>query len=200
MTPVQKKNRLIILLVAGIFFLPVIASVVLNSNLVSFSPTPQTNRGELIQPPVALSPPQLVSIEGRQLQLDRFDGRWTVILLAQGGCDSRCGEAIDGLLRTDLALNVRADQVDYVVVDLDSRLSHDDHPAFARDDLFAAHLSDNQALFSALGEAGVASHEPGQQFIINAGYLMMQYQTDQSGADVLRDLQRLTRARGRDAG
>jgi hypothetical protein len=199
MTDTRRKNRLIILAVAGLFFLPVIASVVLNSRLVDFHPMPQTNRGELVQPPIAIEPAEVVAADGQSLDLTRLDGMWTVVMLAENGCDQACQEELQGLLRTDVALNVRADQVDYVVLDLGSQLATGKIPVFQRDDVTAAYAAANPALLAAIEEAA-GSITVGHEFILNDGYLMMRYDERHGGPDVLKDLQRLTRAKGRDDG
>lgn len=82
----QTKNKLSIIALALLFITPVIVAIVLNSNLIKFSPESFKNYGSFIQPPIKITDKQ---------SLKKFEEYWTVIYHHSGDCAADCLKMID---------------------------------------------------------------------------------------------------------
>lgn len=106
---VQRKNRLILVGLFLMFFLPVLLAVLLNSKFVDFKPASTRNYGQLIEPVVTLSQP----IAGVDAQLA---GKWWLIYADQGNCNESCQQQLATLHQLHLAAGKEFDRVGLMFV------------------------------------------------------------------------------------
>lgn len=94
MNPVS-KNRLILVGIALMFFLPLMGAVLMQSDWWDYHPQNTTNRGQLLNPTVALELDALPV----QHEAAHNPGRtaWTLLLPISDTCDSVCMDAATGL-------------------------------------------------------------------------------------------------------
>ena len=98
------RSRWQVWLLLGVFFAPLALAFVLYYGL-GVRPAGNTNRGDLIQPPVPLPEVTLPGADDTNLPADILRGKWTLIFIGDGACDERCREALTLMRQTRLALN-----------------------------------------------------------------------------------------------
>lgn len=184
--PQIKNGRLPLLL---IFLIPTVAMGL--AWLMYFTglliPQGRTNKGELILPPVQFSELKLLQGEA-PLQLDRLEGSWGVLVFGSANCSgSACQESLYKTRQVHVALGKEADRVVRLYVApqtpaVPENLA-DEHP-----NIFW--LSANKAAI--LKALNLESWPENRYFIIDPlGNIMMGYQADQEGGDLLKDLKKL---------
>jgi cytochrome oxidase Cu insertion factor (SCO1/SenC/PrrC family) len=105
-TPDARRNpRLQISILIAAFFAPLLVAFLLYYGVESWRPAGRTNHGELIDPPRPLSVSQLTSASGAVLGDQFLQGKWSLVYIGDGRCDTRCREALTLMRQTRLALN-----------------------------------------------------------------------------------------------
>jgi cytochrome oxidase Cu insertion factor (SCO1/SenC/PrrC family) len=97
-----KKNRLMLLLLLGVFLAPALGSWLLYANIERLH-LGTTNHGEFVEPAVAL--------DGSPLPAGYLQHRWTLVYLGGSSCDPACRDALATLRATQLALGEQMQQV-----------------------------------------------------------------------------------------
>lgn len=105
------KNRLVLVTIFALFFIPVIAAVLMQSRWWQFTPQHTVNRGTLVQPPVPIA----LSGTGP----GGAPGTWSLLYPLAGGCTNRCQEDITGLRQIHRAAGRHREDLDVVVLGLD---------------------------------------------------------------------------------
>jgi len=88
MSNTRNRNRLALIAIFVLFFIPLLAAVILSSKWVQYTPGETVNLGTLVEPPVPLN--------GRFMRndvlsaQDELNGRWLLIHPLLDGCDSEC--------------------------------------------------------------------------------------------------------------
>ena len=187
--PQTKNSRLPMLL---IFLIPSVAMGF--AWLMFFTglwiPDGRTNKGELILPPAQFSELQLIQGE-TALQLEGLAGSWGVLLFGSADCAGEaCQESLYKTRQVHIALGKEADRVVRLYVAPQSpavsRNVTDEHP-----NIFWL-SADKAAILKALN---LESWPENRYFIIDPlGNIMMGYQADQKGGDLLKDLKKLLKA------
>jgi hypothetical protein len=90
--PEQRKGRLQLLLLAAIFFGPVLLAWLLYEPGGSLQPGDTTAHGELITP-VKLVPDENLSV-ARDKQDSPYPGLWTIVHIGDGTCDENCAASL----------------------------------------------------------------------------------------------------------
>ena len=105
-----RRQRLLLILIFAVFFVPIIAAFVLRQ--AGWQPEKLRNVGELLQPPQDLSAVSLHTLDGQAFVWKDADYRWTLFVLGGPTCEAKCegrlaeAEAIRMLL-TQKATRVR---------------------------------------------------------------------------------------------
>lgn len=97
------RSRKQVWLLVGVFFAPLLLAFLLYYG-VGIRPSGSTNHGDLITPPVTLAEVELPSVADRPLPANTLRGRWTMVFIGDGACDTRCREALTLMRQTRLAL------------------------------------------------------------------------------------------------
>lgn len=98
----MNSNKWTIIALIALFTIPVLAAIALNSNWISYKPQELTNKGTLIEPPVALA-----ALDG----VPDWEGRWSIL--------SRCGDCarvVDRSQRWEQGLAQHYEKLRFVVV------------------------------------------------------------------------------------
>ena len=173
-----------LLLLMGAFALPIVASV-LAYNFLHVRPT--ANYGELISPPVAITPRHLRTPDGAPFDFTSLAGRWILVASGSGGCDARCQEKLVVMRQVRLALGRNASRVERVFVVDDLRA-----PAAAVLDPFPGMLV---ALASPPPLPPGAGNDRGHVYLVDPhGNVMMRWPFPGDARRMLKDLERLLKA------
>jgi hypothetical protein len=79
--------RRTLLLVASICAAPVLASVVA---FCALRPSARMNYGDLVEPPRPWPPLSLTRLDGNRFEMSSLQGRWVMLSVDRGECDSHC--------------------------------------------------------------------------------------------------------------
>jgi hypothetical protein len=107
-----------LLLLMGVFALPIVASV-LAYNFLPLRPT--GNYGELITPPAPITTQRFTTPAGVPFGFQALAGRWILATSDSGDCDARCRDKLVTMRQVRLALGRNASRVERVLVVDDTR-------------------------------------------------------------------------------
>ena len=184
--PQAKNGRLPLLL---IFLIPSVAMGL--AWLMYFTglliPEGRTNKGELILPPAQFS--ELKLLQGETLlQLDELEGSWGLLVFGSADCVTQaCQESLYKTRQVHVALGKEADRIVRLYVapqqpEVSESLT-EEHP-----NIFWLN-ADKASILKALN---LSVWPENRFFIIDPlGNIMMGYQADQKGGDLLKDLKKL---------
>ncbi|MCB1624438.1 MAG: hypothetical protein KDI32_07615, partial [Pseudomonadales bacterium] len=100
----RRRGRRTLLIIAAIFFVPLAISFALYYGT-PWRPDDRTNKGELIHPAKPLPTATLRESSGRTIASnDLLAGKWSIIYIANGACDSDCRAALVTVRQVRLAL------------------------------------------------------------------------------------------------
>ena len=181
----QSKNKLSIIALALLFLAPVIVAIVMNSNLIEYSPESFKNNGDFIQPPVKIT---------QNENLKSYEDFWTVVYNHTGNCENDCLKMLDTLYRIRLTKGHKMKQVKLLVL-------HPENITIKVPEQYNSielqSYSQANELNTVLTELSKKSFNNGNGLYLLApeGFLMMSYPLDFEPRDVIKDLGLLLRAR-----
>jgi cytochrome oxidase Cu insertion factor (SCO1/SenC/PrrC family) len=190
----RRRSQRQLLLLAGIFFAPLLVAFVLYYGFSGWRPSGSTNKGDLITPARPLELGVLLDPQDQPLDEDLLRGKWSLIYIGNGRCDARCREALTLVRQTRLALNDDASRVQRIFLatadccNLEYLDAEHEGLLTARAD----EASDRKflATFPTYGDAPVES--AGRIYIVDPlGNLMMSYAPDAPQKALLEDLRKL---------
>jgi hypothetical protein len=179
-----------LLLLASIFFVPLVAALVLYV-WSGWRPAAGVQNGKLIEPPRPLPEIPLRRPDGSAAPVDALRGSWFLVYVADDACDTRCRHALTDMRQARLALDKDAGRVQRVLL----------HGGTCCDAGFGAAESDLR-LLAAPGVAGAslrnffppaATGEPGIYVVDPHGNLVMSYPASGAASGIRKDLERLLR-------
>ena len=101
----QFKQRLLLVGVFAIFFVPVITAIVLRANPSFIGGFHTTNRGQLLSEARKITLPVAKSVGVDAHEALRFQDKWTLLTLNQGTCESSCRQRLTALYTAHTATN-----------------------------------------------------------------------------------------------
>ena len=107
--PVAKSSRAALILMVGLFLLPVLVASGLY--LSGWRPAATGNQGELLQPPRPLPEAVLTDAGGKAVRTAELNGRWLMVYVAGSACDAECRGTIDQMRRVHVLLNKEMERV-----------------------------------------------------------------------------------------
>jgi len=110
-TTTTLKGRMVLILLAALFFTPILIALLLNSRWVDWQAAPERAHGDLLQPVVPLGPFRLDDAGGRARSLEDLRGTWHIAMLRHSACDSACDGQLELMHNIRLAQDRRADEV-----------------------------------------------------------------------------------------
>ena len=188
----SKRQRWLLLALLAVFLAPAIAPWL-------WTPDSFRNKGDLVEPPRALSSVVLASADGASVELKSLFGKWTYVYFISGACDAQCQQVIGSLERVRIAQGKNARRLRLLLIPLlPEQLSavsqvRLDLPeavvlgvsAEEKDSLVSQFLLDSGSPLT--GELRIYLVDP-------LGNLMMSYPIDADPSDLSKDIGRLLRA------
>ncbi|MGQ0501434.1 MAG: hypothetical protein ACT4P0_02320 [Panacagrimonas sp.] len=104
------------ILLAVLFFFPLLISYALYFWFPEFRPTGKTNYGELVDPARPLPALSLTNVRHEALDGTFFQGRWTYVVLAGADCDPGCLRELVMTRQVRIAMNEKRSRVQRVLV------------------------------------------------------------------------------------
>ena len=90
--------RLALVIIAGIFLLPLVAAWLMYSGAVNFQPATTRNLGNLVQPPVPVELADVAVASGTSaVGMEELEDHWVVMHIVPGDCDAACNDAVTAL-------------------------------------------------------------------------------------------------------
>ena len=179
------KNRLALLTLALLFITPVIVAIVLNSNLMKYSPESFKNLGDFIQPPVKITDNE---------NLKQYEEFWTVVYQHSGVCEQDCQKMLDTIYRIRLTKGHKMKKVKLLVlspegsdIEIPKQYTSIEKQTYAK-------TGELNTVFTNLSTKSLGNNT-GLYLLAPEGFLMMSYDKDFQPRDVIKDLGLLLRAR-----
>jgi len=85
----QTRNKLILLALFGLFFVPVLLAYLMNAGYIHYRPQPSKNHGNLVNPPI-----EMRQFSQNPLLADSND-LWKLVYVNHGPCDSDCQNSLE---------------------------------------------------------------------------------------------------------
>ena len=114
--PSRNRSRLVLLLIAAVFAVPILAALVLNR--AGWMPAHSKNFGEVVHPPIPLREFEFVHATDARERLDNPHGVWTLLVRVPATCDAACWDAVVPLGAVRTSLGARADKLRLWVLDV----------------------------------------------------------------------------------
>jgi hypothetical protein len=115
MSDARPRGQRNVLLVASIFFVPVIVVFALYYGGL-WSPSGTSAKGELIHPARPLEVAGLRLPDGKPAGIEAFQGKWSLIYIGDGACDEACRTALTYGRQTRLAAGKDMDRVQRLLI------------------------------------------------------------------------------------
>lgn len=193
----QTRNRLILVAIALLFFIPLVAAFLAQPELIGSDPEETVNRGDLVQPPVPLP------LEGFRYLGERdaeaLAGRWLLVEPIADACDSRCESIATDLRQVHIATGRRQDEAAVLLLFRQAPAADEVAALEAIYPKFILAVDDSEAAGAALAAAnGGPAPASGTTFIRDPeGFLMLHYAPGYERGDLNKDLTKLLKWSGR---
>ncbi|BFM09880.1 hypothetical protein R50072_00330 [Simiduia litorea] len=174
-------------LVMGVILVPMLVAYIVYETGLGI-PTGTINKGVLLNPPAQLDSLALQDIDEKPTTIAQLPPKWRLVVPAMSGCDESCVEALYVTRQVHTRLNEKYTRVErvFLVANLDA----------ATEQLLAAEhanihvLKVEQKAWEALLAA--TNFRQGRYLMMDPdGFLMMYYQDQHTGNDLLADLKRM---------
>lgn len=198
---VARRNRWLLLLLAASFIVPFLAGDL--AYRLGWYQGGQTNKGRLIDPPIAFSAFAPRDGEGRALDATAFtDRRWWLVYALPADCGAACRNRLFQMRQVQRALGKESGRLRQVLVlsgplaPATEALLRQEFPEFARIHADAASID------AAFAPAVPAASRAGELYVMDPmGWIMLAYAPEadekrsvEKGEDVLKDLLKLLKA------
>jgi hypothetical protein len=176
----DRRQRMLLVGLAVLFFAPIALSFYLYYGHSALQPLGKVNRGVLVQPPRGLAVGALPTAS---------TGKWTLITVADGGCETLCLRQLYDTRQVRTALDRDMPRVQRVLVAIgdccDASFLTREHP-----DLAIVHAAPDAPLL--LGLRVDAATPAGRIYVVDPlGNFMMWYAPDAPPKGLLEDMKRL---------
>lgn len=190
----QNRGRITLLIIIGIFAIPLATAWIWSANTDQIKPSGTTNKGTLIEPPRPISLDDSIELEGFAAE-DTLRRIWTLIYVANNDCNSACQDRLYRLRQVRMALGPqRMDRVQGLLLNR-GEFSPSTQAVLEKDHygLMIEDLDNTQRITGALTELFGAEFETlGHIYLVDPfGNLMMYYPGETSAYSIKADLKRL---------
>jgi cytochrome oxidase Cu insertion factor (SCO1/SenC/PrrC family) len=127
-TTARKRGQF--LLLAALFFVPLIAAVVLYFGFPQWQPKGRTNYGELVAPAKPLPIMQFTDLSGAPRDTSVFNGHWSYVYMAGAQCNEACVAKIIQIRQTRTLLNEKRARVQRIYIAPDAAALEAAHQQF----------------------------------------------------------------------
>lgn len=175
-----RRGRRNMLLLALVFFGPLLIAALMYYGVLDFRPASTTNYGRLIEPPVVL--------DAGATEPTGMRGRWTLLVPVRGRCESACRDRLQEIRDVRLVLGAEADRVARVLVTDSVR---PDNEWLAAEQAGLVVVSPGADGWAPLWDAMAELELPGVYLVDPLGNVMMAYPPDPDQKLLLKDLKKL---------
>ncbi len=196
MTEARVRGRQQFLLLATLFFAPLLAAIVLYFFAPELRPTGHTNYGQLVEPAHPLPPLALRDAEGAIADDGALRGKWSFVYIGLQDCDEACEQKLYQIRQTRTLLNEKRLRVQrvYVAPDLAALRSVKQRLGAEHPDLqFLVEPSQGQTLRQVFSEVLPQADAQTLYLIDPLGNWMMVYPGPSEYKGILKDIKRLLR-------
>lgn len=123
MTDARARGRRNMLLIAALFFVPVMAVFAMYYGGL-WAPKGSSAKGELVHPARPLEIAGLVHVDGKPAGPEVFANKWTLLYMGDGRCDDACKTALTYGRQTRIAVGKDMDRVQRVLLDTSDQVDH----------------------------------------------------------------------------
>ena len=192
----RRRSRISLIFVLGMFAAPLAIAWLVLSIFPEWMPTGKANHGELVSPVRPLPAFQLQTLSGESVDETFFRGKWTIVYLAQGGCDRPCVEQLYNIRQVRLAQGKNIDRLQRLLLWQDDGTSSEKRMELQK------HFP-GQVIVPLSGQGTAALLDPfvldetpplaaGRIYLVDPqGYLMMSYEPEDEPRGMIKDLERL---------
>ncbi len=117
-TPRAGSSRAKLLLIASLFFLPVVAALVLFQT--GWRPQGQVNHGELVRPIRLIADRTLHTLEGQPFSVRLWHKKWTMLYFGPADCGSVCQQQLYKMRQVHIAQGAGSERIQRVFVVTDT--------------------------------------------------------------------------------
>jgi cytochrome oxidase Cu insertion factor (SCO1/SenC/PrrC family) len=193
----RQRGRRQLILLASLFFVPLLVAFWLYYGDSGWRPAGGTNKGDLINPAVPLPAVVLATPDGTRTPANFLQGKWTIAYLGDGACDERCHQALYLSRQTWIALNKDMDRVQRVFLATGPRVDTQ-FIATEHGDLLVAILGGDASSKTLLAKFpaidGVVPTTAGRLYLVDPlGNLMLSYSAAVPDKALLTDVKKLLR-------
>ncbi len=190
------RGRVVLIGIFLLFFVPVLAALLLNIYAPKWQPFGQINHGELVVPAIAVKVSSLKALDGEVLKEGFLTDHWTLVYEGAGDCGSGCETALHNIQQVRLALGKERHRVQRLFIDSNSsagakqRIKHllIQYPGMRVVTLMTG---------SQFGSSILKDPKP-IMLVDPQSFLMMRFPVTLHPSDMLRDLRRLLKLSKRD--
>lgn len=185
----EVRNRAQFLLLAVLFFGPLLGAFGLYFLVPDWAPQARVNHGELVNPARPLPEVMLRDAQGNVLEQTPLRGRWAYLYLAQAVCDARCEETLFEIRQVHTLLNDKRERVRrvYVAPDVNAAQQAQAQLAATHPDLLIVVDDGTLARF-------FAGSDPLALYLVDPlGNWLMSYPGRSDYKGILKDIKRLLR-------
>lgn len=185
------RSRKQIWILVGAFFAPLALAFLLYYGL-DIRPHGNTNKGDLIHPPVTLPEVELPGAADQPLAATALRGKWSMVYIGDGACDPRCREALTLMRQTRLALGDDMPRIQRVFL-VSGNCCDEAYLNTEHDGLLLGRI-DNPAghtLLETFPDTAQAAGLGRIYLVDPLGNLMMKYEPDAPQKGLLEDLKKL---------
>lgn len=113
--PSRARSRLSLLLIVGVFALPILAALALN--LLGWMPGHSRNFGEVVHPPVPLRDIEFVHATDARTHLANRRETWTLLVRVPAACDPACWQRVGALGNVRTSMGRHAAKLELILLD-----------------------------------------------------------------------------------
>lgn len=160
-------------------------------------PTGTINKGDLLTPPVPISEWQLRTQSGEAWNLEEQPTKWRLLIPGAASCDQACKDNLYLTRQVHIRLGEKGLRVEryYLLTDDSLSRSLSEHLEQEHATVKVLHV-DQKAMRASLANTNLPGDpvEEGRYFLMDQeGFVMMGYDAEQSGNDLLKDIKRMLR-------
>jgi cytochrome oxidase Cu insertion factor (SCO1/SenC/PrrC family) len=185
------RSRKQIWILIGAFFAPLALAFVLYYGM-GVRPHGSTNKGDLIHPARPLPEVELPGLADQTLAPDALRGKWSMVFIGDGACDTRCREALTLMRQTRLALGDKMDRVQRVFL-VSGNCCDQAYLEAEQSGLLLGRIDnpEGRTLLETFPDAARAASFGRIYLVDPLGNLMMKYEPDAPQKALLDDLKKL---------
>lgn len=185
----RRRSQLLGLAVCGVVLLPMLAAYLMFTTGWGI-PTGTVNKGDLLSPPLAVELLDLRDVSGNPVDLLSGDKKWRLLIPAGAACDESCQHALYVTRQVHVRLGDKATRIERYYLNTAPALDVQTQAFIEREHprLKVAYIDglDLAALQEASAPAGARYFLMDQE-----GFVMMSYNDQHSGNELLDDIKRL---------